>query len=328
VSPVKKNKFQHFFERFVADFGGEVLAEVHSVPYADFLFRSDRIVSELKTLEEDRALEHAKKVQELVWDWQKRGLFIAFGRVRINIQQLHPQCQREWLRVLEPPVEKLIRYGNRQIRSTKEHLKLEGYKGLLLIANDGNFLHTDPTNYMILVSRVLKKKKGGKPRFPHIEGVVYFSYRIGSKDEGMPFWVPGITAERDQAMSAFQEKLRRGWLAYLSRVTREPVMEFSKEAIGELGLTRVRVEISGSIEGDQHVVRAQVFCQKENCGRAINLVSDGPNTRQWVECPVHGAIGSFENLAEYETTLRSVVNKTAKQRGLRGIEPNTVGRIQ
>jgi hypothetical protein len=38
---VNRNNFRHFFERFVPVFGGEVLAEVHSVPYADFLFRDD-----------------------------------------------------------------------------------------------------------------------------------------------------------------------------------------------------------------------------------------------------------------------------------------------
>jgi hypothetical protein len=326
--PVDKNKFRHFFERFVTDFGGEVLAEVHSVPYADFRFRGDQIVSELKTLEEDRSGDHARKLQALAWDWQRRGLVTAFGTVQLSLPQLPQQCQREWLNVLEPPVEHLIRDANRQIRSTKEHLKLEGYKGLLLIANDGNFLHTDPTNYMILVSRVLKKRKDGKPRFPHIDGVCYFSYRVGTKDEGMPFWVSGIVAQSDPIMSAFQKKLSSGWFAYLAKVTRQPVMEFSKNEIDQLGLTRVRVEISGRIEGDQHIVSAQVFCQKDGCGKAINLVSDGPDTRQWVECPAHGAIGSFENLAEYEKTLRDVVNRTTAERALQGIDPDAVGQIR
>ena len=326
--PVNKNKFRHFFERFVTDFGGEVLAEVHSVPYADFLFRGNRIVSELKTLEEDKSLDHARKLQALAWNWLRRGLVMAFGRFRISLPHLPQPCQREWLDILERPVEKLIRDANRQIRSTKAHLKLEGHKGLLLIANDGNFLHTDPTNYMILVSRVLKKRKDGKPRFPHIDGVCYFSYRVGTKDEGMLFWVSGIVAESDPMMSAFQKKMSSGWCAYLSKVTRQPVVEFSKNEIDQLGLTRVRVEISGRIEGDQHIVSVQVFCQKDGCGKAINLVSDGPDTRQWVECPVHGAIGSFENLAEYEKTLRDVVNRTTAQRGLQGIDPDVVGQIQ
>src|SRR5207253_7501339 len=116
----------------------------------------------------------------------------------------------------------------------------------------------------------------GNPRFPHIDGVCYFSYRVGTKDEGTPFWASGIVAQSDPMMSAFQKKLRSGWFAYLSKVTRQPVMELSKNEIDHLGLIRVRVEITGRIEGDQHIVTAQVFCQKDGCGKAINLVSDGP----------------------------------------------------
>jgi hypothetical protein len=76
---VNRNKFRHFFERFVPAFGGEVLAEVHSVPYADFLFRDDRVVSELKTLEEDKNTDHARKLQALTTDWMRRGLILGFG---------------------------------------------------------------------------------------------------------------------------------------------------------------------------------------------------------------------------------------------------------
>ena len=222
------------FERFVKDFGGEVLLEVNSVRYADFLFQSDKIVTEFKTLEEDKTLDHAKKIHDLAHDWRRRGLLYAFGTVTLSLPELPKQCQDEWLDILKPPVENVIRDANRQIRSTKE---------------------------------------------------------------------------------------------YLRQVTQQPVFEISKDAFSELGLTRVRVEITSRLEGDQHIVTAQVFCQKDNCERPIELVSDGPNTRQWVECPFHGMIASFENLAEYEKTMRSVVIKTTAERGLQGIDPDAEGRV-
>jgi hypothetical protein len=325
---VNRNKFRHFFERFVPAFGGEVLAEVHSVPYADFLFRNDRIVSELKTLEEDKNTDHARKLQALTTDWMRRGLILGFGKFQISLPRLPQQCQREWLDILESPVETLIRDANRQIRSTKEYLKLEDHKGLLLIANDGNFLHTDPVNYMILVSRLLQKKKDGKPRFPHIDGVVYFSYRIRSKNEGLPFWLPGTMAEDDRVMSEFQTKLRNGWFGYLSTITRQPVMEVSPNPSAQPGLTRVRVQINGRVEEGQHTVSAEMFCLKDDCSRAISIVSDGTDTRHWIECPVHGSIGSFENFAEYEKTLRNFVNRVVTEKGLQGISPDSSVRIQ
>jgi hypothetical protein len=57
---------------------------------------------------------------------------------------MSPQAQREWLDLLESPIEGIIRKANRQIRSTKTRERMTGAKGLLLIVNDGNFLHTAP----------------------------------------------------------------------------------------------------------------------------------------------------------------------------------------
>src|ERR1700730_355045 len=57
-------------------------------------------------------------------------------------------------------------------------------KGVMPIANDGNFLHTGPADYLNLVARVLQKRKpDDPPRFPHIDGVIYFSYRVPMRGE-------------------------------------------------------------------------------------------------------------------------------------------------
>ena len=76
------------------------------------------------------------------------------------------------------------------------------------------------------------------------------------------------------------------------------------------------------------MVSAQMSCLKDGCGRAVDLVSDGPGTRQWIECPVHGAIGSFGNFTEYEKTLRDFVNRFAEKKGLAGIDAQAVVQIQ
>jgi hypothetical protein len=83
---------------------------------------------------------------------------------------------------------------------------------------------------MILVSRVLQKKKPTRERqFPHIFAVVYFSYRVGSRDEGVPFWVGGdIDPKGDARMREFQERLRHGWFSYIGQVTGLPVKEVLK----------------------------------------------------------------------------------------------------
>jgi hypothetical protein len=313
--------FHHLFEQFVSKFGGEVLPEVHVVRYADFLFRPDHVVAELKTLEEDKEAEHNRRLLELSYEWSRRGLLHIIGTTNISLLKLPPPCQRDWLNVLQPPVENLIRDANRQIRSTKEYLKLENFKGLLLIVNEGNFLHTDPVNYMILVSRVLNKRKDGRARFPHIDGVVYFSHRVGSKDEGIPFWAPGTAAVDDPMMKKFLEKLRSGWMSYLSEVTGQHIVEIPKGELAHLGL-----EVEGYMNGNEHVAwTRRVYCKKDNCGKDIQLISDSLETPQYVQCPAHGVLTSFQNYDEYERTLKFVVNQVAESKGLPKIASDVKG---
>lgn len=215
-----KYDFEATFKKFVKEFSGEIVPE-SDTQNADFFFSQDNVVAELKTLQEDARQEYATKLRERAADWQRRRLMLIYGTVSISLQTVPQVCQLEWLGILQPPIENIIRKANRQIRSTKQSKKCTDAKGLLLIANDGNFLHTSPTDYMTLVARILAKKdQNGQPRFPHIHGVVYFSYRIRSRNEGLPFWVAGyVKRGGDPAMTAFQHRLQRGWFSYLSTIS-------------------------------------------------------------------------------------------------------------
>jgi|GraSoiStandDraft_16_1057320.scaffolds.fasta_scaffold4092589_1 hypothetical protein len=39
-------------------------------------------------------------------------------------------------------------------------------------------------------------------------------------------------------------------------------------------------------------------------------------TQQFLQCPAHGVLASFKNYAEYEKTLKFVINKVAESKGL------------
>lgn len=221
--------FEEVFRDFIRNFGGSVVPEGDEES-ADFFLPQDNIVAELKILQVDARLEHDTKLHGLVNDWTRRGLVMVFGRTVISLQKLNPICQREWLHILQPPVERIIRKANGQIRATKQSLNCPTAKGLLLIANDGNLLYTNPTDYMILVSRALAKRTPtGERQHPHIHCVVYFSYRIASKEEGMPFWISGnIEPKSTPSMREFLERLRLGWFSYVERSTGMPVKSVVK----------------------------------------------------------------------------------------------------
>jgi hypothetical protein len=216
------------FREFVMDFGGQVLQET-AVKRADYFFHRNNVIAELKTLEDDARREYAEKLQILINGWMRRGLLLVYGTVQISLPKINPICQGEWLKLLQAPVENIIRDANCQIRATKQEEGRESARGLLLIANDGNFLHTSPVDYMNIVARVLQKKTPeGTPRFPYIHGVVYFSYRVPSAAEGFPFWVAGTVQappDRDPEMSGFQAQLQRGWFEYIGKKTGVQVVE-------------------------------------------------------------------------------------------------------
>src|ERR1700731_3775784 len=135
------DNFEEVCRDFIRNFGGRVVPE-GSDESADFFLPQDNIVAELKILQVDARLEHDTKLQGLVNDWTRHGLVMVFGRTVISLQKLNPICQREWLHILKPPVERIHRKANRQIRATKHSLNCPSAKGLLLIANEGNLLYT------------------------------------------------------------------------------------------------------------------------------------------------------------------------------------------
>jgi hypothetical protein len=93
--------------------------------------------------------------------------------------------------------------------------------------NDGNFLHAEPVNYVIFIARILQKKtKDGERRFPHIRGVVYFSYRVPAAGESALFWLPGtIEPTADADLRAFQGRLGQQWFADFAKITRRSIAE-------------------------------------------------------------------------------------------------------
>src|ERR1700687_4183006 len=94
----------------------------------------------------------------------------------MDMKNMPTEIFDEWLRLLKVPVDHLIGDANRQIRDTKARLDLSSAKGLLIIANEANQYHNDPDSYRLLIVTVLGKRTlDGSPRFPHVQGAVYFS---------------------------------------------------------------------------------------------------------------------------------------------------------
>jgi hypothetical protein len=77
------------------------------------------------------------------------------------------------------------------------------------------------------------------------------------------------------------------------------------------------IEVKVNVEdGVQQTVETTFVCRvTKNCGKRVDLYSDGPNTTQNVVCPQHGKICTFPNYATFRETVKLVVNKILAANG-------------
>jgi hypothetical protein len=233
-----EEEFETLFRDFVKEFGGEVLPESSDAKSADYLFRNQNIVAELKCLVFDQTAQMNAKLTQVVQDLVKHDeslLSLCDGR-SLEIAKAPKEVSDPWLEILTAPLESIIKAANRQIRSTKERLNLPWAQGLLLIFNQGNFLHNRPQDFQRLVWKVLRKKmpNGKEPRFPHVHGVVYFSYEtVKTQEQNMSFWAPGrfplVPGDEMKPMERFQKDLQQGWYAYVEKISGRPVRQHAEK---------------------------------------------------------------------------------------------------
>ncbi|MFK3648015.1 hypothetical protein ACI2IY_06195 [Lysobacter enzymogenes] len=222
---------EHAFADFVRAFGGEVLEDTLgtgvSFKNADYLFREIGVIGELKRLVSDTTDDAGlqRKIQEKFDRWMEDGTIgLVYGTNRINSRQLPEHCQRELIDIFRPAIQRRIVEANKQIRSTAAELGIANAKGLLLIANDGNFgLEADAARYLI------GKAIGNS--CSSIHSIIYFTVNMRASspmtDKDALVWMNlnrrSILAPVDPD---FVKRLFDDWLKYLENmlsVTIDPI---------------------------------------------------------------------------------------------------------
>jgi hypothetical protein len=217
-----KTKFEPVFREFVEDFGGEIVPE-EAERSADYFFRQHNVVAELKCLVVDQTADMSRKLDGIIDQRRavsqpKAGPETTDERLTILFEALE--------KVLRAPIENLMRDANRQIRATKERLSIPSAHGVVLIFNEGNPLHAvSPQHFARLAGEVIQKPQAGERRFPHLNGMVYFSFRtVETFDEQtqkyMSFWLPAqVRDDSVEEIKRFQDDLKRGWYRYIEKMS-------------------------------------------------------------------------------------------------------------
>jgi hypothetical protein len=240
-----RTKFEAVFRAFVEDFGGEVIPE-GAERSADYVFRQYNVVAELKCLVVDQAAGVLRKRDELL-SLHRVARSVEPGPDDILLPVRSPDgeefavlynesFEKAWVKVLHAPIESLVRDAHRQIRATKERLSIPSAHGVMLVFNEGNFLHVgSPQHFARLLGYVIQKGEADERRFPHIQGAVCFSFRtVETFDEQtqrfMPFWLPAqVRGDSVEAVKHFQDDLKKGWYQYIKRMSGVSVVSHHRE---------------------------------------------------------------------------------------------------
>jgi len=228
---------------FVPASGGEVVSKLvpnsPSFENADYLFRSAQVVAELKEIETEFSsskaflwglaqLHHRVFAENPSW----RPLF--FGGDGKYPSWFYP----EFVRLFRPPISRILKKANRQIRDTKSHFGIATPTGVLLLVNDG-FTSLGPDLIQSLASDLLLHS------YSSIDCMVYLTVNryveIRGSDVPRLMWAPVYSDRAADSLVAFVNDLGRKWFKFL------------EEKIGPFS-DRTETEDRSTIVGAQSIV--------------------------------------------------------------------------
>ena len=202
------------FDSFVRTYGGTVLKDTlpknPTFNNADYVFPQHSTIAELKCLQHDPSTDpdFQKKVAACWIKWHRAGILPDEIPDMFRSDLLPANVFRELKALYSANLRGVIKKANRQIRETREALKLTGYKGLLLLASDGNYA-LQPKTLQALTFEILR----GSCR--EIQNVVFFSVNMASSvpnsDSPAFLWIPYCRSEELAMSEESMTRLAPGW---------------------------------------------------------------------------------------------------------------------
>lgn len=182
--------------------GGELVAPLiarQGIKNADFLFRQARVVAELKVLETE--FLDTESVRQKVVD--------AFNRYAgVGPEEQGSPLRRELLGIFKAPLQRIVNKANRQIKETKQELGLVGWRGIIIIVNDG-FRGLPPGFVMGLIGSILAGKS-----YSSTDAFIYQTnhyVELADNPYALLLWAPQYAPKADRNLVDFVNDLGRNW---------------------------------------------------------------------------------------------------------------------
>ena len=214
--------------RFVRSFGGQVVADLFGPSpdflNADYFFPRDDVIAELKCVTEDKSGDEGlqEKLQQLFDRCVDRGLLPEPGPGWhvFETKNAPLKVQREVYALFGRSIKRRLDKANKQIKRTREQLKRPDARGLVLLANDGNF-HLEPAQWAHAVQVALGRD------FSAINSVVLFTVNMLAATPKLGqhtnFWIAASRTTHPEVPEEFMHRLGEGWAQHVAKVIGQPV---------------------------------------------------------------------------------------------------------
>lgn len=213
--PHKPIPVEATFDEFVRLQGGKKLSDFlppnPQFQNADYLFETEGIVAELKeiTTEFHKSNKHTAELYEVYCELEKDGLICWDDVIAGNFPQ---EFRFRQLRLFRPPIQRILKKANRQIKDTKKALQRENDLGLLFIVND-SFTAISPFSVKALIADTLVHS------YKSIDGFVYLTVNscvsLPSSEYAVLLWSASYADGVPDRMVEFVDNLGRARRKFL-----------------------------------------------------------------------------------------------------------------
>jgi len=196
---------------------------------ADYIFHNDGVVIELKEITtefskqpsfNEKYMTLIKKVMEKDKNW--RPYFLGGDGT------FPSWYYRDFIRIFRPPISRILKKANKQIKETKSFFNIKSQRGIIVIVNDG-FNSLEPKFILGIITELLNHS------YTSIDCIIYTTVNrymeIEGTDEPKLIWVPFYSDRVDDEFHLFVDDLGRKWFDYLEQkigfTSREESDEFN-----------------------------------------------------------------------------------------------------
>ncbi len=208
----------------------------------DYIFHDKKTIAELKLLKTNpfENKDFLKSFVEKQRNWVRKGHITPGELSRVTkINHLPDHCYNDIIKLYMSPIKTHIVKANKQIKAMKERLKLDDYKGLLLLGSDGNYF-IQPRHAARLIAKLLNGSI-----YSSINTVVYFTANMVTTRPDEPLlsrlWVNLYRDDEyfENVPVPFLKDLYEKWFVYykdLTGIEIENISEMNEEGLTEKDL--------------------------------------------------------------------------------------------